>query len=136
MQAPSYALLGRPTPLTLRLENTSERTVELELSLEAGQGTGLSWAGRTRWGLSARLLILVVGWQYAVLDCVLRAGLGLVEPGGSTQLGVECVLHQAGLVSLQGIHCTDTLLNRWATETFHPHPPLTVAHSCSPAATV
>jgi len=88
VQAPSYALLGRPTPLTLRLENTSERTVELELSLEAGQGTGLSWAGRT------------------------RAGLGLVEPGGSTQLGVECVLHQAGLVSLQGIHCTDTLLNR------------------------
>ena len=62
----------------------------------------------------------------------MRAGLGLVEPGGSTQLGVECVLHKAGLVSLQGIHCTDTLLNRWATLLiFHPPP---IAHSCSSAA--
>jgi len=88
LQAPSYALLDTPFPLTLRLENNCERTVELDLSLKREGGGKLTWGG------------------------VVERGLGLVEPGGNTEVMVEVVLHCTGLQTLQGIHCRDTLLKR------------------------
>jgi len=88
LHAPSYALLNTPFPLVLRLENNCERTVELDLSLKKEGGGKLTWGG------------------------VVERSLGLVEPGGSTEVQVEVVLHCTGLQTLQGIHCRDTLLKR------------------------
>lgn len=87
LTAPSFALLDRPVPLVARLENHSERTVELELSLTPPSGL-LTWTGVT------------------------SRGLGLLEPGGATEVSLEVVLHRPGLHSLQGIACTDSLLKR------------------------
>ena len=88
LQAPSFALLNTPVPLTMRLDNNSERTVELELRLEQEPGGRQSWGG--------------VG----------DTKLGLVEPGGSTQLAGEVIWHSSGLQTVRGLHCTDTLLHR------------------------
>ena len=88
LQAPSFALLNSPVALTMRLDNNSERTVELELRLEQEDGGCQSWGG--------------VG----------ETKLGLVEPGGQTELVGEVIWHTAGLQTLRGIHCTDTLLQR------------------------
>jgi len=88
LHAPSFAQLDVPFPLILRLENNCERTVELELSLK-NEGVGrLTWCG------------------------IVERRLGLVEPGGNTELQVEVVFHSTGLQTLQGIHCMDTLLKR------------------------
>ena len=88
LQAPSFALLNTPVPLTMRLDNNSERTVELELKLEQEPGGRQTWAG--------------VG----------ETKLGLVEPGGSTELVAEVLWHSPGLQTLRGLTCTDSLLQR------------------------
>jgi len=88
LHAPSYALLNSPLPLLLKLENNCDRTVELDLSLKPEGGGKLSWGG------------------------VVEKSLGLLEPGGCTEVLVEVVFHCTGLQTLQGINCTDTLLKR------------------------
>jgi len=89
LTSPTFALLDTPVSLVLRLENHCERTVELELSLASPPG--LTWGGVT------------------------HRGLGLLEPGGSTEVGVVAVAHQAGLLAFQGIQATDSLLKRTYT---------------------
>jgi len=91
LTAPSFALMDHPLPLVLRLENNCERTVELDLSLCSPASGLLTWCGVT------------------------QRGLGLLEPGGSTEVTVEVVMHKTGLHSIQGISCTDTLLKRTYT---------------------
>jgi len=98
LQAPSFALINTPVPLTMRFDNSSDRTVELDLSLtnavisEAGEqlsvNRGQSWAG------------------------LVNTSLGLVEPGGNTEVSAEVVFHSSGLQTLQGITCKDSLLKR------------------------
>jgi len=91
LTAPSFALLDHPLPLVLRLENNCERTVELDLSLSSPTCGLLTWCGVT------------------------QRGLGLLEPGGNTEVTVELVVHKGGLHSIQGISCTDSLLKRTYT---------------------
>ena len=87
LQAPSFALISAPVSLVLRFDNNSERTVELDLSL-VSTDPSMSWSG------------------------VVDTGLGLLEPGGHTQVSAEIVFHAAGLQTLQGITCSDSLLKR------------------------
>jgi len=91
LTAPSFALLDHPLPLVLRLENNCERTVELDLSLSSPTCGLLTWCGVT------------------------QRGLGLLEPGGNTEVTVELVVHKGGLHSIQGISCADSLLKRTYT---------------------
>ena len=65
LQAPSFALMNQPVPLSLRFDNTSDRTVELDLVLSSGD-TGDTGAG---------------GWSQSWSGLV-NTSLGLVEPGG------------------------------------------------------
>merc|ERR1719445_300729 len=98
LQAPSFALINTPVPLTMRFDNSSDRTVELDLSLtnavisDAGEQISVnrsqSWAG------------------------LVNTSLGLVEPGGNTEVSAEVVFHSSGLQTLQGITCKDSLLKR------------------------
>jgi len=88
LTSPSFALLDSPIALVVRLENNCERTVELDLSLTSSNTGLLTWTGVT------------------------ERGLGLLEPGGTTEVHLEVVLHSPGLHSLSGISCTDTLLKR------------------------
>jgi len=95
LQAPSFALMNQPVPLSLRFDNTSDRTVELDLVLSSGD-TGDTGAG---------------GWSQSWSGLV-NTSLGLVEPGGSTETTAEVVFHTSGLQTLQGINCSDSLLKR------------------------
>jgi len=88
LSCPSFAQLNRSFAVTVQLENNCERTVELDLLLEREPGGRITWTGVT------------------------EKGLGLLEPGGHTQVDLEVVLHQTGLQTLSGIQCTDTLLKR------------------------
>eukprot|EP00088_Acartia_fossae_P027375 TRINITY_DN28132_c0_g1_i1.p1 TRINITY_DN28132_c0_g1~~TRINITY_DN28132_c0_g1_i1.p1 ORF type:complete len:105 (-),score=12.14 TRINITY_DN28132_c0_g1_i1:3-287(-) len=53
----------------------------------------------------------VVNWCQSWSGLV-KFGLGLVEPGGSTEVTAEVVFHKSGLQTLQGIQCSDSLLKR------------------------
>lgn len=88
LRCPSFALLDAPISIGIRMENNCDRTVELELSLEAPSSGSLTWTGVT------------------------QRGLGLLEPGGTTMVDLEVVFHLGGLQSITGISCTDTLLKR------------------------
>jgi len=94
LQSPSFALINTPIPLSMRFDNTSDRTVELDLDLSDKIGDGdlvnrcQSWSG------------------------LVKTSLGLVEPGGSTEVTAEVVFHRSGLQTLQGITCRDSLLKR------------------------
>merc|ERR1719244_959927 len=94
LQSPSFALINTPIPLCMRFDNTSDRTVELDLDLSDKIGDGdlvnrcQSWSG------------------------LVKTSLGLVEPGGSTEVTAEVVFHRSGLQTLQGITCRDSLLKR------------------------
>jgi len=89
---PHIALRDHPVRVSLQLENCCDRTLEIDLTLDSKENKGvLTWTGIT------------------------EAGLGLLEPGGTKQLTVECVIHSQGLTSISGINCTDTLLKRTYT---------------------
>lgn len=88
LHSPMYSLVDTPFPITIQLENNSDRTMELDLSLSREKGGRITWTGVT------------------------EKGLGLLEPGGQIQVNLEVVLHQTGLQNLSGIQFTDTLLKR------------------------
>jgi len=91
ISVPSLALLNTPVPLTVRITNNCERTVELDLSLDNPPTRHLTWTG------------------------VCERALGLVEPGGSLETELEVVLHDTGLQTVSGIKLVDGLLQRTYT---------------------
>merc|ERR1712059_72309 len=88
LACPPFVLLNKSFSVIVQLENNCDRTVELDLVLTREAGGRVTWTGVT------------------------QRGLGLLEPGGQTQVDLEVVLHQTGLQILSGIQCTDTLLKR------------------------
>jgi len=88
ISVPSLALINTPVPLTVRISNNCERTVELDLILDNPHTRHLTWTG------------------------VCERALGLVEPGGSLETDLEVVLHDTGLQTVSGIKLVDGLLQR------------------------
>lgn len=88
ISVPSLALINTPVPLTVRISNNCERTVELDLILDNPHTRHLTWTG------------------------VCERALGLVEPGGSLETELEVVLHDTGLQTVSGIKLVDGLLQR------------------------
>jgi len=101
LQSPSFALMNTPVPLSLRFDNTSDRTVELDLVLSNSDAMGDNTGDNGGMG----------GWSQS-WSGLINSSLGLVEPGGSTETTAEVVFHTSGLQTLQGINCSDSLLKR------------------------
>jgi len=87
LTVPSVAMVNSPVPVSVRISNNCERTVELDLVLETSSRQ-LTWTG------------------------VCQRALGLVEPGGSLEADLEVVFHDTGLQTVSGVKLVDGLLQR------------------------
>jgi len=85
---PNVVLLGKAFKLTCCIFNNSERTLDLELTLENVNKPKMLWSG----------------------SCTRK--LGLIEPAGSTELELEVVARDTALQPLSGVRITDSLLMR------------------------
>jgi len=85
---PNVVLLDKAFKITCCIFNNSERTVDLELTLENVNKPKMLWSG----------------------SCSRK--LGLIEPAGSTEVELEVVARDTALQLLSGVRITDSLLMR------------------------
>jgi len=106
---PSVVLLGKAFKINCCIFNNSERTLDLELTLENGVGgseAGKTWPPHQPSGSSG------AGSPGMLWSGVCSRKLGLIEPAGSTELELEVVAQATALQPLSGVRITDTLLMR------------------------
>jgi len=85
---PNVVLLDKAFKITCCIFNNSERTVDLDLTLENVNKPKMLWSG----------------------SCSRK--LGLIEPAGSTEVELEVVARDTALQLLSGVRITDSLLMR------------------------
>jgi len=85
---PSIVRINEAFKLTCVIMNNSDRTLDLELSLESVNKPKMLWTGST------------------------SRKLGLIEPSGSTEIMLECVPQDTALQIISGVKLTDTSLKR------------------------
>jgi len=85
---PSIVRVNQAFKMTCVIINNSDRTLDLELSLENINKPKMMWSGST------------------------SRKLGLIEPAGTTELVLECIPFDTSLQVVSGVRLTDTLLKR------------------------
>merc|ERR1712223_336242 len=85
---PSIVRVNEAFKLTCTIMNNSDRTLDLELSLESVNKPKTLWTGST------------------------SRKLGLIEPSGSPEIVLECVPQDTALQIISGVKLTDTSLKR------------------------
>jgi len=88
VSVPSLAVLNKPFPLIIKVTNNSERTVELQLDLENQGYCNFMFTG------------------------IVNTMLGLLEPGGFSNIKLDLIPETLGLQNITGIRIRDLLLGR------------------------